>query len=482
MADKLKQYVVMPARGLVAKALNTAALTSIMKPMTGSGIVDQLFAGAPNFLTVGAGVAREAANVAAEASNHLIARARSRVSTSAVTMRVKHSFMDDGPKLVDAAPTAERLLRANGYRLVPLTKYDLALPAAPKKKKKAKAAAKKKAAKKVVKKVAKKKKAQPLATTAAGAASVAGATDFMRHLYFSLRSDGGNLGNGVTVGVLNSGVDGTHQRLTHAVAGGRGMVPQEDDLDWGPCTWPEGEHGTHVAGIICAEGDPATGPVGVAPRARVRSYRIFSKTNKSLGASNYSIINAIRAAVEDGCDIINMSISGSLARDDGVRDAVNYAFDNGSLCVAAAGNDNRRPVGYPAAHPNCVAISALGKNELIPQGDSARQFIATPKSRVDGSIFLASFSNIGPQVDFAGPGVWIVSTLPGNGVGAMSGTSMAAPAIAGFAAVVLSRNANILGASRNAERSEAMYQMLIARAKLYDLGSFDYEGYGIPQI
>ena len=260
------------------------------------------------------------------------------------------------------------------------------------------------------------------------------------------------------------------------------MVPGEDELDWGPCQWPKGVHGTHVAGIICADGDPTSGPIGVAPRARVRSYRIFSKTNGQAGASNYSIISAIRAAVEDGCDIINMSISGGLARDDGVRDAVNYAYDNGTLCIAAAGNDRRRPVAYPAAHPNCIAISALGKNDLIPTGDPAREFVATPRARADSTVFLASFSNVGPQIDFAGPGVWIVSTLPGGRSGAMSGTSMAAPAISGFAAVVLSRNSNILQAPRNAARSEAMYQMLVARAKLYDLGSFDYEGYGIPQI
>jgi hypothetical protein len=476
--ETLKQYVVLPARGLTASGLDPAALTAIMKPAAAQGAAAHAAGGAGG-LGLTAAPMVVVAETALAASRHILSSARRATSAPSPKMKIEHSFMGDGPKLVTAAATAERLLRANGYRLVPLTKYDLALPKAAKTKKK------KTKARRTKSKSAKRGGRRPPALSppsTANAASVQGANDFLRHLYFRLRQDGGNLGDGVKVAVLDSGVDGTHPRLAHAVNGGRGMVPGEDDLDWAPCTWPRGVHGTHVAGIICAEGDPATGPIGVAPRARVRSYRIFSKNNGSVGASNYSIINAIRAAVEDGCDIINMSISGSLAREDGVRDAVNYAYDNGSLCIAAAGNENRRPVSYPAAHPNCVAISALGKSDLIPAGDEARDFISTPKSKSDSSIFLAAFSNLGPQIDFAGPGVWIVSTLPQNGTGPMSGTSMAAPAVSGFAAVVLSRNSNILGASRNAARSEAIYQSLVARAKLYDLGSFDYEGYGIPQM
>jgi subtilisin family serine protease len=475
--DKLKQYVVLPARGLTASGLESAALTAIMKPGVTQAGGNQLVADEGLGLTAAPMVV--VAETAVAASRHLLSSARHVTSAPSPKMKIDHSFMGDGPKLVTAAATAERLLRANGYRLVPVTKYDLALPkAGASKKKKAKAPRRKATS---VKRSGR-RALSPLKVHAATAVSVQGANDFLRHLYFGLRQDGGKLGEGVTVAVLDSGVDGTHPRLAHAVNGGRGMVPGESDLDWGPCTWPNGVHGTHVAGIICAEGDSATGPLGVAPRAKVRSYRIFSKTDGSVGASNYSIINAVRAAVEDGCDIINMSISGTLAREDGVRDAVNYAYDNGSLCIAAAGNDFRRPVGYPAAHSNCIAISALGKSDLIPAGDSARDFISSPKSKSDSSVFLAKFSNFGPQIDFAGPGVWIVSTLPQNGTGPMSGTSMAAPAISGFAAVVLSRNGNILGASRNAARSEAIYQSLVARAKLYDLGSFDYEGYGIPQM
>jgi subtilisin family serine protease len=434
--SNLKDYVVLPARGIVSDNLATASLVNIAKRQSVRDVFDSM----KNLK----GLARFALNEGTSAVRYALEHGESKD----YSLEVLHSFMDDGPKLVRMAPEAERLLRAEGLRVVPVTHYQLAVTAA------------------------------PITVSAIDPAKLVNATDFLRHLYRGTAT--GPLGDGVTIGVLDSGVDGDHPRLK-SVGGGRGLVRDESDLDWGPCGGKEGVHGTHVAGIICAAGDPAAGPVGVAPRAKVRSYRIFSKSNVKAGAQNYAIINAIRAAIEDGCDIINLSISGRGAKDDGVRDAINYAWDNGSLCLAAAGNDGRKPVSYPAAFPNCVAVSALGKDDLIPAGEKDRSFIADPRSQSDPTIFLASFSNLGPQIDFAGPGVWIVSTLPGGSMGAMSGTSMATPAVTGIAAVALSQNPTILGAKRDALRAEAIYKLLVSRAKPYRLGSFDYEGYGIPQ-
>ncbi|WP_439576061.1 S8 family peptidase [Phreatobacter sp.] len=383
---------------------------------------------------------------ASPSDHRWVDHARERGEDKAFSVQFVDSFADDGPKLVRAAAEGERALRAAGFHLVPLTKYRLTPHTG------------------------------PTLLDTAGIAAATAQRDWLRTVHTG--SGDGPLGKGVTVGILDSGVDSDHPALKNAVRGGRGMVTGEDHSDFGPCTDEKGGHGTHVAGIV---GSRDSGLPGVAPECVMRSYRVFPKQDTERGASNFSIINAIRAAVSDGCDIINMSISGPSASDDGVRKAIEEAWNAGVVCIAAAGNQYRRPVGYPARHSICIAVSALGHDGLIPPQAPDRGFIADPRSRQDQAVFLASFSNIGPQIDFAGPGVWIVSTLPSGKWGAMSGTSMAAPAVAGYAAVALSRDRRLLSAPRNASRSEALYQALVSRSVAYDLGSFDFEGYGVPQ-
>jgi subtilisin len=258
------------------------------------------------------------------------------------------------------------------------------------------------------------------------------------------------------------------------------VVGEAEDLLGLPSNGLKGEHGTHVAGIIGARGNPADGPVGVADECQIRSYRVFPRADATLGADNYSIITAVRAAVDEGCQLINLSVGGSDAREDGVRDAVNFAWDNGVLCIAAAGNDHRRPVVFPAAHPNCIAVGAIGKlGTFDPAFDGD---IADPKSGTDDRIFVASFSNVGRMLDFVAPGVGICSTLPGNAMGSQSGTSMAAPCVTALAAVLVSRNRNVLNMASTAERSEAVMQMLTSRASVLGFGSPDYEGFGLIRI
>ena len=233
-----------------------------------------------------------------------------------------------------------------------------------------------------------------------------------------------------------------------------------------------------MAGIIAGRGRK-NGIPGVAPEAELRSYRVFPKAD-AVGASNASIINAIRAAVDDECDIVNLSLGGNSAKEDGVRDAVDFAWQNGVVCIAASGNGGRKTVTFPARHPNAIAVSAVGKESLIPPGADDHRHVSPPRAQTDPDVFLAGFSNVGPQIDFTGPGVWIVSTVPGGGYAAMSGTSMAAPAVSGLAAVVLSRTDGILTHRRNAERAESIFRLLVGRARQYGFGSFDFEGYGVP--
>jgi subtilisin len=194
------------------------------------------------------------------------------------------------------------------------------------------------------------------------------------------------------------------------------------------------------------------------------------------GASNYAIIKAIDRAVADACDVINLSLSGGLP-DAATRSAIEDARIHGALCVVAAGNDRRGPVGFPASHPLAIGVSAMGRLGLFPSAAVEAGDVAAPYG-TDPLNFVADFSNVGPEIDLIGPGVGVVSTVPG-GYAPMSGTSMACPAVTGAAAVLLSQRRDLLSTARDQARADALAQALFeaARPLGFDL---DFEGHGLP--
>lgn len=167
-------------------------------------------------------------------------------------------------------------------------------------------------------------------------------------------------------------------------------------------------HGTHVAGIAAAAADNGEGAAGVAPRAQLMTVKVLDDT----GAGWYSdIADGILYAADNGADVINLSLgaaypSGVLER------AAAYARERGVVIVAAAGNTSG-PVLYPAALPDVLAVAASDQQDEP-----------------------AVFSSYGPQVDLAAPGVNIYSTWYNGGYLTQSGTSMAAPHVAGTAALL----------------------------------------------
>jgi subtilisin len=287
-----------------------------------------------------------------------------------------------------------------------------------------------------------------------------------------------NAGDGVTVGIIDSGVDGTHPDLAN-VSGGLNCVSDEVRAnpaaaqDWRPAK-KEGEHGTHVAGIAGGRG-AASGFRGVAPGVTLRSYRVFP--DKGGGASNFDIAKAIDTAVSDKCDIVNMSLGGG-PKDDLTRAAIIRALNAGAIVIVAAGNDDRNPVSFPAALTECTAVSAMGRIGSFPKSAIGTSSVAPPKGNPSTRDFVADFSNFGPEIDVTGAGVEIVSTLPGTGHGSMSGTSMAAPAVAGFAAYLLAADPD-LKQKVGASRSRALKDGLYAKCKPEGFGR-DYEGFGLP--
>ena len=216
------------------------------------------------------------------------------------------------------------------------------------------------------------------------------------------------------IAILDTGVDMTHPDLAgKIVSGGHDFANDDDDAT------DDHWHGTHVAGIAAADTDNSTGIAGVAWNCRILPVKVTDQT----GSGWYSwIIDGIVWAADHGADVINLSL-GDLIDDPFLKDACRYAHDKGIIVVASAGNDGTEGVFYPAAYDEYVlAVAASDFNDA-----------------------LAAFSSYGPEVDVAAPGVWILGPAPQwyVGTGALpylfaSGTSMAAPHVAGLAALIRS--------------------------------------------
>ena len=270
-------------------------------------------------------------------------------------------------------------------------------------------------------------------------------------------------GEGVIVGVVDTGVDNTHPALKHVIQG-------ENTAKGEPRTlWQDNGtgHGTHVAGIIGSRGAMRT---GLAPGADLRSYRAFPQG--SLETTNYQILKALMRAMDAQCHIINLSLSSEDRPDDTLRDALIDCKDRGILVTVAAGNEGRPQVGYPAlyAFGEGLSVSAMGRNGTYPAGSYEESDIGSVFGASDPDDFAARFTNTG-DVSLVAPGVGIISTVPGGDYGVMSGTSMACPAVSGmaarlFAADLAANGSNaILRQPPNANRTVKMIQLLSSKAK-----------------
>ncbi len=271
-------------------------------------------------------------------------------------------------------------------------------------------------------------------------------------------------GVGVTVGVIDTGI-GPHEALK--VAGGMNTVTGEDPDDWSDADI----HGSHVAGIIGGHG---CGYFGVAPGVTLRAYRVFGKNAE--GASSFAIAKAIDRAVADGCDLLNLSLGGG-PDDPTTSEAIKAARAKGVVCIIAAGNDGG-PVAWPARHPLVLAVSALGFKGAWPAGAMQSQTVRPPLGKAQS--YIADFSNTGPEIDLAGPGVGIISCIPRNRFGVMDGTSMACPGVTGAVARRLAADATVMKMPRNADRADAIVKLALEAAR--DMGLPPYaQGSGLSQ-
>ena len=223
-------------------------------------------------------------------------------------------------------------------------------------------------------------------------------------------------GSGVTVAVLDSGVNPNHEDLAGKVT----VIPVQyydryDNLQQLP-TGPYDNHGTHVAGIIAATMNNGVGGAGIAPDASILSLRVADSDGDMY--DDY-IISAIYQAAGYRANVINMSLGG-VGYNYWFQEAVNEVTAQGVTVVAAMGNDGTNCMEYPAAYDNVIAV------------------VATDRTNT-----RAHYSTYGTWADVAAPGTRIFSSSlvgdtgnPGNDAyRPMSGTSMATPVVAGVVAL-----------------------------------------------
>jgi subtilisin len=234
----------------------------------------------------------------------------------------------------------------------------------------------------------------------------------------------------VDVAVIDTGVDLQHPDLN--VVGGvncTGSILRAKCVDGGD---DDHYHGTHVAGIIGAL-DNDIGVVGVAPGARLWPVKVLNKNGSGWSTWIIAGIDWV-AANAATIEVANMSLGGS-GFSQAEYDAIQGAVSKGVAFAVAAGNEDDDANNYsPGGFDNVLSVSALADFNGLPGGGG------TATCRSDQDDTLADFSNWGPEVDIAAPGVCILSTMPleRGGYGTLSGTSMASPHAAGALALLAS--------------------------------------------
>lgn len=231
-------------------------------------------------------------------------------------------------------------------------------------------------------------------------------------------------GNGIKVGVLDTGFD-----LGHPEFAGRPVV---SNTFVGQPVQDLNGHGTHTAGTACGPQSPA-GPLqryGIAFRARMFIGKVLTNSGSGTQAG---VLAGMNWAIANRCEVISMSLGAPIPPQPSYTAAGAAALGAGCLIVAAAGNSSSRPgtinpAGAPANSPTIVSVAAL-----------------------DSSLRVASFSD-GGKIDIAGPGVNVFSSWPRPQLhNTISGTSMATPHVAGCAALWAQSNAGLRGAALRAK-------------------------------
>lgn len=217
--------------------------------------------------------------------------------------------------------------------------------------------------------------------------------------------------NDIVIAIIDTGIDYDHPDLNDGrYVGGKDFINEDDDpMD------DEG-HGTHVTGIATADTNNGEGIAGVAWNSRFMAVKVLDAEGSG---TDYDVAEGLYHAADEGARVANLSLGGPFGSLT-LENAMRYAYDAGVVMACAAGNDSRNGVSYPAAYDSyCLGVAATTDSDQ-----------------------RAAFSNYGPEVDVAAPGVNILSTT-GGGYESWGGTSMATPHVAGLAALILAQDPDL---------------------------------------
>jgi serine protease len=286
----------------------------------------------------------------------------------------------------------------------------------------------------------------------------------------------GARGKGVTIAIVDSGVDLGHPDLKAKLLSGKDLVRKANGLSGPGCPGPQDEngHGTHVAGIAAAVTGNRIGVAGTAPGARILPVRVLDKD----GAGEDTAINqGIRWAADHGAKVINLSLGPATPLVDNLpgnssatQNAVSYAFKKGAVVVAAAGNESTPLCDYPAAAKDAVCVGATDRNRMasyysnFPVSPGPTVAVRAPGGSGD-PLFCESDGDIWSTM-------WPKSADDCGGkfrgYDTLAGTSMAAPFVSGVAALLAGKGL----------RATQILQCL--KTKSSNRGSYDpVLGYGI---
>ncbi len=263
-------------------------------------------------------------------------------------------------------------------------------------------------------------------------------------------------GSGVKAGVMDTGINCSHDDFASIIAGGYQFYENNDQY----CN-PIDAHGTNVAGVLAAD-DDGDGALGVAPDVSLYDLHVFhlewdAQLGRVVPVASYSDIRqALEWAGFEGLDVVNMSLGACGGYDQDVANALAFARHAGVVLVAAGGNgdfspgcSSNDPVSFPASDPNTIAVSA-----------------------VDQDLGYASGYQYGPEIDVAAPHDVRTSDYSGSGITAdgLRGTSFATPHVAGTAALLKG-----LGLATD----DVEYRILSTATDAGAPGHDDYYGFGI---
>ena len=231
-------------------------------------------------------------------------------------------------------------------------------------------------------------------------------------------------GEGATVAVLDVGVNPNHPDLKGRFSGGYDFYARDSD----PTSDTRNPHGTQVASVLGARTDNGQGIAGIAPRARIVPLR----TSDNIIHQGWRLAEAIRYAADNGVDVVSASL-GADSFPAALRSAVTYAARKGTLVVVASGNEFAFHHHWPQ-----IADEALAVGGLNP--DTANAAAANENAALIGTNFRvrAQYSDYGPHLDVVAPTQVPAATWDGY-TKTWSGTSAAAPHVAGVATLVVAR-------------------------------------------